>query len=267
MKILHIIARLNVGGPARQVILLVKELQDAETSSALISGRVPAGEEDMGYLADENGVKPIFIDEMSRELSAGDIISLLKVYRRIGREKPDIIHTHTAKAGTVGRAAAFAYRWLTWRTLIGRPRHVAVVHTFHGHVFHSYYGRLKTSVFVVIEKLLALVATDKIIVLSPQQLREISGEVGIGSPSQFTILPLGIDLEPFRKAASNRAAIRNELGIADNELAVGFVGRLTDIKNVSLYLQAAEIYKKDHAMDVAKLRFLVVGDGHLTRRS
>ncbi|NOT47187.1 MAG: glycosyltransferase, partial [Acidobacteria bacterium] len=172
MKILRIIARLNVGGPARHVVWLTRGLAD-EYDCILAAGRVPEGEEDMAYLADAYGVKPIFIEQMSRELSLNDIVSLFKIYRLMRQEKPDLVCTHTAKAGTVGRAAAFLYRWLTPSALIGKPRKLAVTHTFHGHVFHSYYGPLKTRLFVFIEKILARFATNKIIVISNQQLKEI----------------------------------------------------------------------------------------------
>ena len=141
MKILRIIARLNVGGPARHVVWLTDAMREGEFETTLIAGTVPEGEEDMSYFAARHGVEPIYIKEMSRELSPKDAISLFKVYRTMLRERPDIVHTHTAKAGTVGRAAAFIYKWLTPGTLIGRPRKVRVVHTFHGHVFHSYYGK------------------------------------------------------------------------------------------------------------------------------
>ena len=167
MKIVRIIARLNVGGPARHVVFLTEALQDEEFQSKLIAGSVPDGEEDMSFFAAEHGVEPHYIPEMSRELSPKDIVSVIKIFNQIRRERPDIIHTHTAKAGTLGRVAAFLYRWLTWRTLLGRPRKINVVHTFHGHVFHSYYGRAKTALFLGIEKLLARFATQRIVVISP----------------------------------------------------------------------------------------------------
>src|SRR5690606_32435141 len=100
MKILRIIARLNVGGPARHVVWLSEALNDDEFSSTLIAGTVPEGEEDMSYFAAERGVEPLYIAEMSRELSPKDIVSLFKVYAAMLRERPDVIHTHTAKAGT-----------------------------------------------------------------------------------------------------------------------------------------------------------------------
>ena len=261
VKILRIIARLNVGGPARHVVWLTEALQGNGIESKLIAGTVPEGEEDMSYFADEHGVEPIYIREMSRELSAKDVVSLLKVFRAIRDQRPDIIHTHTAKAGTVGRVAAFLYRWVTPGTLIGRPRRVKVVHTFHGHVFHSYYGKRKTQVFVLIEKMLARFASDKIIVITPQQFQEIHAGVGVGRKDQFEVIPLGIDLSKFDSDDTARREFRDELGISDSEFLIGFVGRLTEIKNIPMLLAAAKIYVETPGAPPA--RFIVVGDGHL----
>ena len=257
MKILRIIARLNVGGPARHVVWLTEHLNNDEFESVLIAGTVPAGEESMNYLAEQHGVRPVFIEEMSRELSAKDVISLFKIFREIRRQRPDIIHTHTAKAGTVGRSAAFLYRWLAG----GK---VKVVHTFHGHVFHSYYSRSKTRLFLAIERMLARFATDKIVVISPQQLSEINETFGVGRPEQFEVVRLGIDVAAFDDDGQKRRAFRDELGATDAEIVVGFVGRLTEIKDVSMYLHvAAEVYKDPAGL---RIRFVIAGDGHLRRR-
>lgn len=259
MKIVRIIARLNVGGPARHVVWLTKALNNQEFQTSLLTGSVPEGEEDMSYFADENGVAPFFIEEMSRELSPKDIISLWKVYRQICREKPEIIHTHTAKAGFVGRTAGFFYRWLNWKN-------VKIVHTFHGHVFHSYYGNLKTKLFLFIEKNLARFVTDKIIVITKQQFEEIHHEFGVGKAEQFQIIPLGIDLEKFAEANEKRRILRDEIKAADDEILVGFVGRLTEIKNVSLLLKVAEIYEKNKNLELPKLKFVIVGDGNVRKK-
>jgi glycosyltransferase involved in cell wall biosynthesis len=252
MKIFRLIARLNVGGPARHVVWLTKFLQNEEFQSILATGTVPEGEEDMSYFAAQNGVKPLFIPEMSRELSPKDIVSLWKIFNRIRREKPDIIHTHTAKAGTVGRIAGLLYR-LTFNR-------VKIVHTFHGHVFHSYYGKRKTQIFLLIEKVLARFATDKIIVISRQQFSEIHEQFGVGKRSQFEIIPLGIDLSAFEKADEKKDILRTEIGAESDEILVGLVGRLTEIKNISLFLQVAKLYKESGAK--VKLKFVVVGDGN-----
>ncbi len=255
MKIVRIIARLNVGGPARHVVWLTKNLQGQEFQSVLLTGTVPDGEEDMSYFADENGVAPVYIPEMSRELSAKDIVSLWKVFRRIAREKPDIIHTHTAKAGTIGRLAGFFYRWLMWKDL-------KMVHTYHGHVFHSYYGRRKTALFLFIERSLARL-TDKIIAISAQQKAEINEQFGVGRSAQFQVVQLGIDLAPFEKAEAKKHILREEIGAAPDEILVGLVGRLTEIKNIPLFLKAAAIYKERKKADFPKLKFVIIGDGHL----
>lgn len=261
MKILRIIARLNVGGPARHVVWLTQALQDDDFESVLVAGTVPAGEEDMSYFAREHGVEPVYIREMSRELSVKDAISLWKVLKVIRRERPDIIHTHTAKAGTVGRAAAFIYKWFTPGTLIGRPRRVQVIHTFHGHVFHSYYGERKTQVFVLIEQLLARIASDKIVVITPQQLREINEEVGVGRREQFEVIPLGIDLARLNVEPDDRRKFREEFRIDGDVLLVGFVGRLTEIKNIPMLLEGAKAYLG--VGDAPETRFIIIGDGHM----
>lgn len=264
IKIIRIIARLNVGGPARHVVWLTKELRSSGFESVLLAGTVPAGEEDMSYFATENHVKPIYIEEMSRELSPKDVVSLRKVYRQLKREKPDIIHTHTAKAGTVGRIAGFFFRWMTWRTLIGKPRRVRMVHTFHGHVFHSYYGNLKTRIFLLIEKALARFATDKIVVISHQQFEEIHEKFAVGKKEQFKIVPLGIDLESFADWQTKRNILREEIGAENDEVLVGLVGRLTEVKNHLLFLKVIKIYQQNPAS--AKLKFIIIGDGHLREK-
>jgi len=265
IKIVRIIARLNVGGPARHVVWLTKALQTERFRSVLLAGTVPEGEEDMSYFAAENSVAPVFIEEMSRELSIKDAVSLWKIYREICRQKPDIIHTHTAKAGTVGRAAGFLYRWLNWKTLIGKPRRVRLIHTYHGHVFHSYYGNLKTKIFLFIEKFLARAATDRIVVITKQQFDEIHEHFGVGRSKQFAVIPLGIDLQPFENVNEKRNILRDEIGAGANEILVGLVGRLTEIKNISMFLKVAALYNERKNENSPQLKFVIVGDGHLRK--
>ncbi|MGB7067971.1 MAG: glycosyltransferase [Pyrinomonadaceae bacterium] len=264
MKIFRIIARLNVGGPARHVVWLTKDLQSEEFQSVLVAGTVPDGEENMDYFASENDVSPHYISELSRELSVNDLVSIIKVYRRIRAERPDIVHTHTAKAGTVGRIAAFLYKWMTWKVLLGRPRRVRSVHTFHGHVFHNYYGKLKTSVFLLIERALARFATDRIIVISPQQFDEIHNSFRVGRLDQFAIIPLGVDLRLYTENAKDRDTFRSEIGVDPDEIVVGLVGRMTAIKNLSLFLETAEIYYGNRLSNGSPpLKFVLIGDGYM----
>ncbi|PYQ27445.1 MAG: hypothetical protein DMF56_20025 [Acidobacteria bacterium] len=237
-KVARIIARLNVGGPARHVTWLAEAMSPcgstAELETALVTGVVPPGEDDMSRFAIEHGVTPIVIPEMSREISPRDVITVWKLFRFFRRYRPDIIHTHTAKAGAAGRAAGFLYRLFT-------RRRVKFVHTYHGHIFHSYYGRLKTRMFLMIERTLARM-TDAIIVLSEQQRREIHETFGVGKSEQFHIIPLGLDLD--------------ELGVGQVFQPVpqiAIIGRLAPIKNHDMFLRIA-----------ARLRdtqFVIYGDG------
>lgn len=268
MKIVRVIARLNVGGPARHVVWLTAGLQGADWDSLLVAGTVPPGEEDMGYFAAEHGVEPLLIPEMSREISFKDALTIWKIYRLFCRESPDVVHTHTAKAGTVGRVAGFLYRWLTPSTLLGRPRQCLFVHTYHGHIFHSYYGPLKTRLFLSIEKALARLITDRIVVVSEQQRREIQERFGVGRPDQFVVIPLGLDTHSFADWRNRRQLFRDELGSKSDELLVGIVGRLTEIKNHELFLRAVAILKNRLADEKSRprVRFVVIGDGSLRDR-
>ncbi|HKV36690.1 MAG TPA: glycosyltransferase [Pyrinomonadaceae bacterium] len=256
-KVVRIIARLNVGGPAKHVVWLTSGLEEAGYRSLLVAGTVPEGEEDMSYFAEQAGVTPLYIPEMSREISLKDAITTWKLFRLLLRERPDIVHTHTAKAGTVGRVAGFFYRWLTPGVLIGRPRPCKFVHTYHGHVFHSYYGSLKTRTFLTIERLLARLVTDRLVVVSGQQAEEIGRKFRVGRADQIRIIRLGLDLDLFSNYASRRARFRQELGIDDDVMLVGIVGRLTEIKNHEMFLQSVA------RTDFENVRFVIVGDGSL----
>jgi glycosyltransferase involved in cell wall biosynthesis len=201
---------------------------------------------------------------MSREISLKDAVTVWKLYRLFCREQPDIIHTHTAKAGTVGRLAGILYRWLTPRALLGSPRRCRFVHTYHGHIFHSYYGPAKTRLFLTIEKLLARLVTDRIVVISEQQRREINEEFAVGRDSQFAVVPLGLDLDVYAEWQERRETFRKEINADENDILVGIVGRLTEIKNHELFLQAAALFKQDvGGPTLRRVRFVVIGDGQL----
>jgi glycosyltransferase involved in cell wall biosynthesis len=220
----------------------------------------------MSDVAAAAGLAPIILPQMSREISPKDAIAIWKLYRLMLRERPDIVHTHTAKAGTVGRVAGMMYRWLTPAALIGRPRACKFVHTYHGHVFHSYYGALKTKIFLTVERLLARLATDRIVVISEQQRREISETFRVGRHDQFTVIPLGVDLTIFADSSRRRSRLRAELGVAENDLVVGMVGRLTGVKNHEMFLNAAARLKELFVAESQvppQVRFWIIGDGNL----
>jgi len=265
MKVLRIIARLNVGGPARHVVWLTRGLKDMGCDTLLVAGVVPPGEEDMSYFAEAAGVEPFIIREMSREVSLKDSLTTWRLFRLMLRERPDIVHTHTAKAGTVGRVAGLMYRFATPTILLGRPRRCLFVHTYHGHVFHSYYSPLKTRAFLNIERLLARLATHRIIVVSRQQQREINENFQVGRREQFSVIPLGIDLSAYENWQARRPRLRAELKASEAHVLVGIVGRLTEIKNHAMFLQAAARLKELMSGNVAarRVRFVIVGDGNL----
>jgi len=267
MKVVRIIARLNVGGPARHVAWLEAGLRRGGVRSVLVAGVVPPGEDDMGYFAAGLGVEPLVIPEMSREISPQDAVTVWKLFQLFRRERPDLVHTHTAKAGTVGRVAGLLYKWLTPSALWGRPRACRFVHTYHGHIFHSYYGPWKTRLFLSIERALARLVTDRIVVISPQQFGEIHEQFGVGRREQFRVVPLGLDLHAFDAWAERRHTLRAAWGAGERDMLVGIVGRLTEVKNHELFLEAAarymELRRAGEADDGRRVRFVVVGDGHL----
>jgi glycosyltransferase involved in cell wall biosynthesis len=258
IRVVRIIDRLNIGGPAKHVTWLTAGLNDDEFATKLITGIVPPGEGDMSYFARGAGVAPIVIKEMSRELGLRDLLVIARLVRLLFRLQPQIVHTHKAKAGAVGRVAAVLYKWLTPSALWLRPRDCKIVHTFHGHTLHSYFGVLKTRLFILIERLLARFCTDRIITISEQQRAEINERFCIGRAKQFRVVPLGID---FDEAEAAPTALRDKYGLAADELAIGIVGRLCEVKNHALLLQAAR--RVIELQPKLRVRFFIIGDGHL----
>jgi glycosyltransferase involved in cell wall biosynthesis len=240
MRVLRIIARLNVGGPARHVVWLSEGLEKDGVETLLVTGTVPPGEDDMSDFAAAHGVTPHVIPSMSRELSPLDAVAIWKLWRLMVRFRPDVVHTHTAKAGAVGRIAGLLYR------LVSRGRSV-FVHTFHGHVFYGYYSRWKTRMFLAIERTLARLNTDRIVVLSEQQRREIHETYRIGRSEQFVVIPRGIAPHP---AFGHPLPARR----GEGSKVVGIVGRIAPIKNHEMFLRIAERLR-------GEARFVVYGDG------
>jgi glycosyltransferase involved in cell wall biosynthesis len=267
MKIVRVIARLNVGGPAKHVVWLTRGLQSADCDTLLLAGTVPTDEADMGYFAAEMGVIPVLVPQMSREISLKDATTIWKLYKFFLRERPDIVHTHTAKAGTVGRLAGFLYRCSTAGLFPKRRRQCLFVHTYHGHIFHGYYGPLKSRLFLIIEKVLARLVTDRIVVVSEQQRKEINEEFGVGRAKQFVVIPLGLDMKVFANWKERGRSFRDEFGVKSNEILVGIVGRLTEIKNHELFLRAASDLKAKSLQRPTSptVKFVVIGDGSLRK--
>lgn len=244
----RVIARLNVGGPAMHVVNLTRALDDGPWRTRLLSGSIMATEGDMGYYATEQGVEVTYLPGLSREISLlDDLRTLWTLWRLFRRERPDVVHTHTAKAGTLGRLAAI---------LAGVP---VRVHTFHGHVLGGgYFSPAKTRLFLEIERQLAR-GTHRLVVLTQRQAREMSEALKVADADRFEVVPLGLELDRFAGVdrAALRPAARADLGLADGDVAVGIVGRLVPIKNHELFLEALAALRRRRPDAVG----VVVGGG------
>jgi len=252
IKIVQIMARLNIGGAAIQAILLTQGLDPNQFQSVLVTGKVSASEGDMIYLADTYGVKPIIISNLQRDIGIlNDVKAFLCVLRILNREKPDIVHTHTAKAGTIGRIATFIHN------LVNRDR-IRVVHTFHGHVFHGYFSNIMSTMVIFTERILSKI-TDIIIATSESQKKELVCNYRIAQASKVRVVKLGVDLEPFLLSTQEKTAIAKK--ITCPALRIGIVGRLVPIKNHKMFLDSAKIFLEQNPS--IKASFLIIGDGEL----
>lgn len=244
-KVLRIINRFNIGGPTYNAAFLTKFISD-DYETLLVGGLPEKDESDSLHILEDYGVKPLLIPEMKRIPNfRSDREAYRKIKQIIEEFQPDIVHTHAAKAGALGRKAAKA---------CGVP---VIVHTFHGHVFHSYFGKAKTLLYKIIERRLAKISTG-IIAISPIQKEELSATHGICSTNKIKVIPLGFDLLKFREnLEEKRGETRKKWKLEEDEVAVAIIGRLAPIKNHGLFLDAIEICAKRGV----KARFFIVGDG------
>jgi len=248
-KVVRIVTRLNVGGPSIHTVLLTALLSPDRYDSVLVTGSEGPTEGSMRYLAEEKGVSLETIPELGREIFwVDDLVALFKLIATMRREKPEIIHTHTAKAGTLGRIAAIVALW-------GRRRQI--FHTFHGHVFHGYFSPLKSRLFILVERFLASF-TDQIIAVS-ERTRDDLIRYRIAPPSKVKCIPLGLDLDRFADCERLRGRLRAEIGVSAETKLVGIVARLVPIKAIDLFLRAARLIRDSGA----QVRFVIVGDGEL----
>ena len=246
IKILRIINRFNIGGPVYNAILLSAYMPE-EYDTLLIGGLPEKNEENSTYIAEKYGVNPLLISEMQREPNfKNDRKALKKIKEIILAYQPDIVHTHASKAGALGRKAAFD---------CSVP---IVVHTYHGHVFHSYFNWWKTTLFQAIEKRLAKKTTG-IIAISELQKNDLALKYKICKPEKIEIINLGLDLGPFNENKSdNRDKTRAEFGLHDSEIAIAIVGRLAPIKNHDLFLKCASVINEKTSKKVV---YFIVGGG------
>ncbi|HYH14037.1 MAG TPA: glycosyltransferase [Flavisolibacter sp.] len=245
-RVLRILNRLAVGGPVLNATYLTKYLAP-EFETILVVGERESHEKSADHLTTALGINCITIEGMGRSINpTSDYVAYQKLKKLIKEYKPDIVHTHAAKPGAIGRLAASA------------AKVPVIVHTFHGHVFHSYFNSLKSNFFIQTERFLAR-KSDAIIAISNQQYKELTEDFRIASKEKFCIIPLGLDLDKFQnKQEEKRKQFRAAFGISDDEIAIGIIGRLVPVKNHSLFLNALK-----HVLHntTKKVKAFIVGDG------
>jgi glycosyltransferase involved in cell wall biosynthesis len=245
-RVLRIINRLNLGGPTYNAANLTKYI-DGDFETLLVAGMTDESEESSEFILQKLNLRPVYLKEMYRELNPlRDYKAYFKLRQIIRDFKPDIVHTHAAKAGAVGRLAAHHE---------GVP---VIVHTFHGHVFHSYFGALKTRIFLEIERYLGR-RTHAIVTLSEIQKGELAHQFKVAPHHKFEIIPLGFDLSRFTEnKAKKRTAFRETYNVSDDEILISIVGRLVPVKNHAMFLKALKIVADK---TTKKIRAFIIGDG------
>ncbi len=250
IRILRIQSRICVGGPALNTILLSAYIDQDRYRTLLVGGSLEPGEKSMEPLAQEKGVAVHLLPEMNRSLGLfDDLKALWKLIRLCRYYRPHIVHTHTAKAGALGRLAAWICR-------------VPVrVHTFHGHVFHGYFSPFKSGLFVRVERLLARTA-HRIIAISPKQKHDLCQVYRVVGPEKCSVIRLGFELGKVAHGEPGR--FRRRLGLASTTKLAGVLARLVPIKNHRLLFEAiAHLKTLWPAMTPEDVRFLIIGDGEL----
>ncbi len=236
MKIIQLITRLDKGGSSENVIDLSTALFKKGFDVVFIYG------------AKQRLIFPFvsyYIKTFERDINPiKDFLSFLKILLILIKEKPDIVHTHTSKAGFIGRWACWLYRMVFKRNL-------KIIHTPHGHIFYGYFGRFKSYLFVLIERVTSII-TDVLVALTENERKE-SLEYGVGKQDKWVVIPSGID---YRFEIKEKD-LRRKLNIEDNKIIVGSVMRLEDIKgDIYFVLAAGQVLKKS-----SDIFFILVGDG------
>jgi glycosyltransferase involved in cell wall biosynthesis len=255
IRVARIITRLNVGGPAIQAIEMSARLESVGYHTLLIHGRVGPSEGDMSYLAGAGGgYEMTRVPPLRREIApAADAAATSRVLGLLRRFRPAIVHTHMAKAGTVGRVAALAYNATS-----GRRARARLVHTYHGHVLEGYFSPPAQMAFAAIERMLAR-RTDALVAVSGLVRRDLEESYGIVA-GRFPVIPLGFNLTPLASmGAADRTAARAALGLAAVAPIATFIGRLTAVKQPQLFLDVADRVARSEP----RAHFLIVGGGEL----
>ena len=250
-KVLRIINRFNIGGITYNVSYLSKYLAP-EFETMLVGGPEEEGEDSSIFIPESLGLKPIVLKQFQREINLKADYAAYKEIKKIIKEfKPDIVHTHASKAGAIGRLAAISCKV------------PVIIHTFHGHVFHSYFGKLKTIFYIFIERYLAKKSTA-IVAISHIQKQELSETFYIAPENKIYVVPLGFDLKKFTlNKEQNRKEFREKYNLTKNQIAIGIIGRLAPIKNHDLFIESIAFLKDNNFLN---FKAFVIGDGETKQK-
>ncbi|MFC1621567.1 glycosyltransferase [Candidatus Omnitrophota bacterium] len=251
IKVLRMISRLNIGGPARNAVLLTEGLQPDKYKSVLICGEVSENEGNMMYLAQEKGIDPVIVPELGREVSfKNDWKSFWKIYKIICAEKPDIIHTHTSKVGLLGRFGGILYN-ITHFGL--RKNRCKIFHTMHGHIFNGYFDKTSTWFFLWVEKIISFF-TDVNITVSESLRRELVEKFRLAPAKRVVVVELGFELDGLLNLTAREVSPCINIGI---------VGRLVPVKNHKMLFRVIERLRT--ANPGLQTKFFVIGEGELKK--
>lgn len=245
-RVLRILNRLIVGGPVLNATYLTKYLS-SDFETLLLVGEKQDHEKNADFLVEQLGIEYITIPQMGRSISPFNDFQAYRRLKKIIKDfKPDVVHTHAAKPGALGRLAA------------SECKVPAIVHTYHGHVFHSYFSSLKSKIFINTERFLAR-KSSAIIAISEAQKKELVCDFKIAPEEKFRVIPLGLDLDKFQEDQEyKRKKFRAEFNLKDDEIAIGIIGRLVPVKNHQLFLKAiSHVLSRTNK----KIKAFVVGDG------
>jgi glycosyltransferase involved in cell wall biosynthesis len=250
-RVLRIFNRLAVGGPVLNAAYLTRYMPP-EFETLLVVGEKEEHEKSAEFLTSQLGIDYTVVPGMGRSIHPASDFTAYQELKKIIREfRPDIVHTHAAKPGALGRLAASS---------LEVP---VIVHTFHGHVFHSYFNSFKTNFFIQAERFLAR-KSDIIIAISDLQKKELVEDYKIAPEEKFRLIRLGLDLDKFQQDyCAKRKKFREEFGLQEDEIAIGIIGRLVPIKNHNLFLTAISHVLRH---STKKIKAFIVGDGE-TRQS
>lgn len=250
IRVMQVVNRLNLGGITYNAACIAHGLKPA-FETRVVCGLKDPYEESSEFIMRKVGIEPIYVDKMHRNIHPlNDWLAFRQILGLIRKFKPDIVHTHGAKAGVLGRIAA-------WKA--GVP---VIIHTYHGHVFHSYFGKLKTFFFLIMERFLSKITTA-LVAISNLQKEELCLEYKISHPEKIHMIELGYDLKPFSEnQGEKRALFRTSNAIDDDVLIVGTIGRIVPIKNIQLIINA---WMKIEESVRSKARLFIIGDGELRK--